>query len=331
MEKNPVHDERIKKMKTRVDSVPRSGARLVALISEERLLSLPLAVRVLLSGILLVGVAILDTVTGSEVSFSIFYLGPVLFAGAFISRRAGFVVAIFSAAMWGYLEVTTGRAYSAAWILYWNSAVRLGFFLLVNELIERLRRVHARQRTLAREDSLTGIANARVFEEYAHQTIALSRRSRRPFSIAYVDLDKFKQVNDTFGHSEGDKLLRTVALLIAGGVRSTDLVARLGGDEFGILMPDTETEQARVTLERLSAAIADEAGGRWAVGVTVGVVTFIEPPEDLICAVREADALMYRGKAEGRGRILYATWPPPGGNVIGSPGCPTTASTKPLA
>jgi len=263
---------------------------------------------------------VLDTATGSEISFSIFYLVPVSFAGAFISRRAGVVFAVLSAVTWGYLEVWTGRGYSAAWIPYWNSAVRLGFFLLVNELIERLRRAHARQRALAREDSLTGIANARVFEECAHRTIGQSRRSGRPFSIAYVDLDRFKQVNDRYGHSEGDELLRAVAQLIEGGVRSTDVVARLGGDEFGILMPDTEVRQARVALDRVAAAIADGAGGRWTVATTIGAVTFTEPPEDVDRAVREADALMYRGKAEGRGRVLQATWPEPGMGVSGTPG-----------
>ncbi|HEX9093315.1 MAG TPA: GGDEF domain-containing protein, partial [Coriobacteriia bacterium] len=280
-----------------------------------------------LSAALLVFVAALDTASGSEVSFSIFYLVPVSFAGALISRRAGFTLAILSAAVWGYLEMTTGRGYSAAWIPYWNSAVRLGFFLLVNELIERLRRAHARQRALAREDSLTGIANARVFEECTQRTIAASRRSGRPFTIAYVDLDRFKRINDEFGHSEGDKLLRVVATLITDGVRSTDAVARLGGDEFGILIPDTEAEQARITLERIAAAIDDTVGDRWAVGATVGAVTFTGPPEDADSAVRQADELMYRGKAEGRGRIMHETWPEPGIGAGGSSGRPTTAST----
>lgn len=323
----PVQDTQTEDLKTEVRSVPRHSAGGVVSVWNDRLLSSPVALRVLLSVILLVCVAVIDIATGSEVSFSIFYLLPVSFAGAFISRRAGTILAIVSAATWGYLEVTTGRAYSAAWIPYWNSAVRLGFFLLVNELIERLRRAHASERALAREDPLTRIANARVFEEYAHPTIALGRRGGHPFTIAYVDLDRFKQVNDEFGHSEGDRLLRTVAALIAGGVRSTDVVARLGGDEFGILMPDTEAEQARVTLERIAATIADGVGGRRAVEATVGAVTFSEPPEDVDCAVREADALMYRGKAKGRGRILQATWPEPGVGASESSGCPTTAST----
>ncbi len=275
----------------------------------QRILASPVALRVLLSAFLLVCVAVLDTVSGSEISVSIFYLVPVSFAGAMLSRRAGIAVAFVCAATWGYLEVRTGRPYSAAWIPMWNSVVRLGFFLLVNELIARLRRASAHERSLARQDSLTGIANGRVFEEDAERIIALSRRSRRPFTIAYIDLDRFKHVNDEFGHSEGDELLRAVATIIAGSVRETDIVARLGGDEFGILMPDTNAEQGRVTLDRIAAAVAIEITGRWTVGATMGAVSFTEPPEGVDSAVRQADALMYQGKAEGRGRIVQATWP----------------------
>jgi diguanylate cyclase (GGDEF)-like protein len=111
---------------------------------------------------------------------------------------------------------------------------------------------------------------------------------------------------------EGDRLLRTVATLIENSLRTTDVVARLGGDEFGLLMPDTGVEQAKKSFQRAAAAIADGVEGRWAVGATFGAVTFSEPPDDVDAAVLRADALMYRGKAEGRGRILQATWPESG-------------------
>ncbi len=230
---------------------------------DRRLLSAPMTVRVLLSLVLVAGVGVLDAITGNEVSFSIFYLAPVSFAGAVISRRAGVVLAILGAVTWGYIDVSNGPAYSAVWIPYWNTAVRLGFFLVVNELIERLRRAHAGERALARTDTLTGIANRRVFVERAEWVIALSRRSGRSFNVAYLDLDGFKRVNDEHGHSAGDTLLTEVAKLITGGVRATDVVARLGGDEFGILMPDTDESQAQVTLERVAAAITDKVEARW--------------------------------------------------------------------
>lgn len=271
--------------------------------------ALPCSLRWLLSGLLLAGTGVLDIVTGGEIGLSILYLLPVLFAGVLISRSAGAALSFAGAATWWYAEAVTGATYSAAWIPYWNTGVRLGFFLLVNELVVHLRRAHAQQRALAREDALTGIANARVLEEHVHRAIAVSRRTGRAFTLAYVDIDRFKRVNDTHGHAEGDQLLRTVARRLAAEVRPSDTVARLGGDEFGILMPDTEAPQARASLERVSRALADAVRGRWAVDATIGAVTFTRPPEGVSAAVREADALMYRGKGEGRGRILQATWP----------------------
>ncbi len=274
-----------------------------------RLALSPVSVRLVLSLLLLSLTAAVDYVTGSEISCSVFYVAPVAFAGALVSRRAGAALAVASAVLWTYFEITTGRGFSAAWIPYWNGGVRLAFFLIINELMGRLRRAHMRERELARTDALTGIANARVFEEHVDRAMAQSRRSARAFTVAYIDLDRFKAVNDEYGHAEGDRVLRTVSALIRDAARATDVVARLGGDEFGILMPDTDAEQGRVPLERIGAAIGADAGSRWGVGATIGAVTFGEPPETADYAVRQADALMFRGKAEGRGSILQATWP----------------------
>jgi diguanylate cyclase (GGDEF)-like protein len=290
-------------------SPPRTGAAGWVSARAESIMSMPIAVRFLISLGLVVLVAAVDAATGSEISFSVFYLVPVAVAGGLVSRRAGWVVAVLSAATWGYLDVALGSHYSAAWIPFWNTGVRLAFFLLVNELIGMIRTVQAHLSELSRTDTLTGLANARVFADRAAQVIAQARRSGRAFTIVYVDLDQFKRVNDEQGHSEGDRVLRAAGALIAEGLRTTDLVARLGGDEFAILMPDTAMEQAGESLRRVAAAIARHAEEQRSVGATFGAVTFIEPPADVDSAVRAADALMYQGKAEGRGRILQATWP----------------------
>jgi diguanylate cyclase (GGDEF)-like protein len=293
-------------------SPPRTGAAGWVSARAESIMSMPIAVRFLISLGLVVLVAAVDAATGSEISFSVFYLVPVAVAGGLVSRRAGWVVAVLSAATWGYLDVALGSHYSAAWIPFWNTGVRLAFFLLVNELIGMIRTVQAHLSELSRTDTLTGLANARVFADRAAQVIAQARRSGRAFTIVYVDLDQFKRVNDEQGHSEGDRVLRTAGALIAEGLRTTDLVARLGGDEFAILMPDTAMEQAGESLRRVAAAIARHAEEQRSVGATFGAVTFIEPPADVDSAVRAADALMYQGKAAGRGRIMQATWPESG-------------------
>ena len=270
---------------------------------------MPQSVLILIAIIILAFIAALDMVTGSEISFSVFYLLPVAFAGGFISRRAGYFVACACATTWGIIDHISGHGYSAAWIHFWNSGVRLGFFLIVNELIDLLNILHAQTSKLSRADTLTGLANARVFHEVTHQVIARSRRNGQPFTVTYIDLDRFKQVNDKLGHSEGDRVLKLIATLIGKGVRTTDLVARLGGDEFAILMPDTEIEHARNALERIAASITNNVESLCEVGATFGSVTFIEPPDNVDAAIRQADSLMYRGKAEGRGCILHTIWP----------------------
>lgn len=275
----------------------------------ERLFNLSPLAHETVAVVLLVLVALTDTFKGPELSFSIFYLVPTLYAGGLISPRAGRIYAVVCAAVWGYLDIVNGRPYSAMWIPCWNAAVRLGFFLLINELVIALRHAYLRERRLSRTDGLTGIANARVFREYAERTIALSRRNGLPFTIAYIDLDQFKQVNDAFGHSEGDKLLIMVARLIGERLRATDTVARLGGDEFAILLPDTGNEQALVLLERIEERIKREVSGRWPVGATIGAVTFTDSPENVDYAIFLADTLMYKGKDQGRGRIVQTTWP----------------------
>jgi diguanylate cyclase (GGDEF)-like protein len=277
----------------------------------ERADRLPPALLLCVAIALVAVLGVLDVATGPETAFSIFYLIPVAVAGGLLSRSSGALVSLLAAAVWGYVEITTGRPYSAAWIAYYNAGVRLGFFLIVSELIHEARVAHLREQALSRIDPVTGLANTRVFEEYVNRAIVECRRYGRQFTIAYVDLDGFKQVNDRFGHSEGDEALRTVAAAIRDSLRATETVARFGGDEFGILMPETGLEQARASLGRVDAAVSRAATGRWGMGATLGAVTFTEPPDDADSAVRQADALMYRGKAAGRGRVLHATWPEP--------------------
>ncbi|MDY0341904.1 MAG: GGDEF domain-containing protein [Coriobacteriia bacterium] len=273
-----------------------------------RLASAPLLARVGSSFLLLGFVALLDYLTGEELSFSVFYLLPVLLAGTFISRDAGRAAALAGAVVWGYLEVEA-RVYSAAWVVVWNTTVRLIFFLAINELVRVARRAHERERALSRTDSLTGIANRRVFTEHIEREIAKSGRDGRSFTIVYLDLDHFKRVNDFHGHSEGDGLLRAVAETISSELRTVDLVARIGGDEFGLVLTATSAEGAQMLLARVAEALRRETGERWGVSATFGAVTFVEPPATADSAVKLADELMYRGKSQDRDTIVQMIWP----------------------
>jgi diguanylate cyclase (GGDEF)-like protein len=260
--------------------------------------------------LLLIGaVGALDHFSGTELAFSVFYLVPVIFATWFASRRAGAAMAVLSAATWASLDVLGGAHYSSSFIPVWNGMVRLAFFMIILSLIHVMKDSRARESELARTDSLTGIANGRSFSDRARLELASMRRTGRHLTMAYIDLDRFKAVNDTLGHTEGDRLLRHVAQAIRSRLRETDLVARLGGDEFGVLLPDTEPDTVPAAIEAMHAAVSEVVEGAWNVSCTIGAVTFEVAPESVDFMVRAADELMYRGKCAGRDRIELAVWP----------------------
>jgi len=254
-------------------------------------------------------VAFVDDATSSALSFSIFYIVPVIFATWFLSRRTGLLMVLLTVAAWHLRAVLDVRDTTALFVLGWNMTVRVGFFLIVWELVHLMKVGKVREGMLARTDSLTGVANGRAFSDRADFELAALRRSRHPLTMAYMDLDRFKHVNDTLGHTEGDRLLRAAADAISSRLRATDFVARLGGDEFGILLPDTDSESAPAVLAALSQAVKEAIDGSWGAGCTMGAITFEMAPESVDFMVRSADELMYRGKREGRGRTEHAVWP----------------------
>ena len=155
---------------------------------------------------------------------------------------------------------------------------------------------------VARTDELTGVANRRrLFEALTHELLR-ARRSRRPLTIAMIDLDHFKQYNDSFGHSAGDDLLQRFALRTTARVRAQDLVARYGGEEFCLILPETDPEGALNLVESLRQGGAATDGRGRRVTFSAGLATWdgTESPDEL---VYRADASLYRAKAEGRDRI----------------------------
>jgi diguanylate cyclase (GGDEF)-like protein len=251
-------------------------------------------------------IAILDHMTGYEVSLSIFYLGPVAFAAWLAGRWPGLAVALVSAGVWLVADFTAGHEYTQPWIPYWNATVRLGFFGVTAYLLASLRDHLASERRLARLDPLTGVLNGRAFEEEGGRLLALAGRRGHLTTIAYLDLDNFKAVNDTLGHHGGDELLRAVAQSLVDGVRRTDLVARLGGDEFALFLPETDADTARTVIARLQARLADvqRSDGR-PVSLSIGVGTFATAPPTLDDAIHVVDELMYRVKGGGKGDVAF--------------------------
>lgn len=139
--------------------------------------------------------------------------------------------------------------------------------------------------------------------------ILRARRHGHPFTVIYIDLDNFKTVNDTLGHSVGNTLLRHVVDTLKGTVRATDLVARLGGDEFVILLPETDRDSAKVLVSKLREQLLDAMQSQgWPVTFSVGVLTCISSPANVDELIRAADAIMYEAKKTGKNAIRYSTY-----------------------
>jgi diguanylate cyclase (GGDEF)-like protein len=174
---------------------------------------------------------------------------------------------------------------------------------LQDELVGQTRRLE----TLVREDPLTGLANRRAILTLLSGMISGARRHGRPLSVAIVDLDHFKRVNDEFGHQAGDEVLLAAVAAMRRRLRQEDQVGRMGGEEFLVLLPDTGMAAARRVADALRRQVA-QAHGPVPVTASLGLATWDgEPAEELL---RRADEALYAAKRSGRNRV-HAAAPAP--------------------
>jgi diguanylate cyclase (GGDEF)-like protein len=163
---------------------------------------------------------------------------------------------------------------------------------------------------LANTDPLTAIHNRRSFVDAARHEIAACRRSGRAATLLLLDLDQFKQVNDTGGHAAGDEVLVRIADLLRQDRRITDVVARLGGEEFAVLLTDTTLQAGEIVAERIRRSVeeldVEFDGGRYGVTTSIGV-TPLDADDDITDALSRADIALYRAKREGRNRVDVET------------------------
>ena len=157
----------------------------------------------------------------------------------------------------------------------------------------------------ATRDPLTGIWNRRAFETMCREAFLMEPDA--PMSLVLIDLDKFKYVNDTYGHLVGDEVLKGVVARSQSAVRDTDILARLAGDEFVLLLPHTPPDEAFGVAERVRAAVAEPhletSAGALPVSVSVGVATRHSGDSAINHLIERADRAMYVSKNEGRNRI----------------------------
>ena len=200
-----------------------------------------------------------------------------------------------------------GKTYHALPLaLIWNEIMELSLFLFAAYVISALKEKLDNEEEVARTDQLTGIANRRRFCEVADDEIRRSRRYNNPFTVIYLDIDNFKTVNDTQGHSEGDRLLRQVASTLTAVIRESDMVARLGGDEFGLLLPETGSEAAFTIATKIRAGLKAHVEQHWpVVTFSIGMVTFPKAPASSNEMIHMADQLMYEVKDSGKDELRH--------------------------
>jgi diguanylate cyclase (GGDEF)-like protein len=162
---------------------------------------------------------------------------------------------------------------------------------------------------LAYHDGLTGLPNRSLFSKTLSQSISEAHRYGRRLAVAFLDLDRFKQINDTLGHEAGDQLLKEVATRLKGCVRDSDTVARLGGDEFVVLLPQLEDEKyAAIVAEKILAAAARPftlMGQEFRVTASIGISTYPQDGLDEQTLTKNADIAMYQAKAEGKNNFQF--------------------------
>jgi len=249
---------------------------------------------------------LLDFYTG-EYSLIVFYLIPVSLESWFVGKRSG-VMYCFLAAAVRIVADETFKSFSFQYssLHYWNIFIEFLFLLIMALLFSALRKTLDIETTLARHDPLTGALNRRSFFTHAEYELMRAGRYGHPLSIAYIDLDNFKTINDSLGHQTGDRVLTTVVDTIKANMRTTDVLSRFGGDEFVILLPESGAEAATAFLDKMFQLLRQVMShNSWSVDFSIGSVTYNRAPATIDEVVHQADELMYQVKRSGKGRILH--------------------------
>jgi len=229
---------------------------------------------------------------------------PLLLLTWTAGRAFGLLLAAVACLSWTLLDYNTGRFLDQPRYLYAEWGLTFVTFVLLVIGLTALKVSLAEAHFASRRDTLTGLVNKGGFYQVVSAELEVCRRYRRTLSVAYIDCDNFKQVNDRYGHHVGDEVLRIVARTMGRKLRASDLPARLGGDEFAVMLPETSAESCRLVVEMMQQRLLTEMQAHgWPVTFSIGIATFMRMPPSIDDMIRLADQLMYSVKNTRKGDI----------------------------
>lgn len=245
-----------------------------------------------------------NTAGVSETGIQALYLWIVLFVFYFLPRSHALLHLAWIAALYG-LALDLAHRTSGPPVTLWTLTI-VGLLLaglMIARMRDRSEELVRRLNQAARTDALTGLLNRRAFDESLDQEIARARRTHRPFAVLLGDLDRFKEINDRYGHPTGDATLILVGSVLQGATRTVDIVARVGGDEFALILPESDEQQGWVLVERLRRFLADALTDHSpAVGLSIGVVVHPRDGETAAQLRASVDKALYAAKQVGHDR-----------------------------
>jgi diguanylate cyclase (GGDEF)-like protein len=254
-------------------------------------------------------IGLVDFLTGPDFTFSPFYLIPPMFTAWKMSGRFALFISFVTSITWLWVDFSSKRYSLVTPVYTWNFFSRLILLLVVVFLLSSLKKSMEREKSLSSTDHLTKAVNSRVFKELLDLEIKRSIRYHHSLTLAYVDIDNFKLINDWYGHAVGDKVLATISNEIRLSIRQNDNLGRLGGDEFAMLLVETDSAAARNVVTNIQARLTTVIReNNWPISCSFGVLSCTDSfctPEEMI---NLADQLMYSVKKSTKNSANFATF-----------------------